>query len=351
MGKHIAKKIKKQTKALTFILVIGIVVPLYYVLYAIFNDKPVPQNSTWWGETIITFCLTLVLASSLYLSSGAIARQLEKVLPWREEARKRFVAEFFLISITAIAISGLIGFLFYYYFTYCEDPGPIIFDIIIKSWVINTIATAIYEGVFFLNQWKAALVNAEKLKKENLQSQFDSLKNQVNPHFLFNSLNTLATIIPEDPEQAVKFVQKLSSVYRYLLQYKDNETVDLQTELDCIHAYFFLQKIRFGENLQVNIDVPHKYQNRQIPPLTLQILVENAIKHNIVSQHKPLTVHIYIDDAGMLVTRNTLQKKKSVESSTKIGLQNLMNRFTYIFDQGIDIFETDTDFIVKVPLG
>jgi two-component system, LytTR family, sensor kinase len=345
------KKLKKQKKAVAFVLVIGVVIPLYYILYAILNDQPVPENSTWWIETIVTFCLTVVLSTSLYITSTAIARKLEKILPWREEARKRFITEFLLVSISTIIISGFIGFLFYYVYTDCKDPIPLIFDIIIKSLVINTIATAIYEGVFFLNQWKAALVNAEKLKQENLQSQFDSLKNQVNPHFLFNSLNTLATIIPEDPEQAVKFVQKLSSVYRYLLQYKDNETVDLQTELDCINAYFFLQKIRFGENLHVNIDIPVHQQNRQIPPLSLQILVENAIKHNIISQHKPLTVHIYIDDAGMLVTRNTLQKKKSVESSTKIGLQNLMNRFTYIFGQGIDIFETDTDFIVKVPLG
>lgn len=349
--KRAGEEIKKQKKALTFILAIGIIVPIYYIIYSILNNKPVPENSTWWGETLVTFFLSVVLAATLYTSSTAIARRLEKIYPWQEKPKPRFISEFILTSLSSIIISSFIGYLFYFYYADCKNPAPLIFDIIIKSWVINTIATAIYEGVFLQRQWRTALINAEKLKQENLQSQFAALKNQVNPHFLFNSLNTLATIIPENSDQAVEFVEKLSSVYRYLLQYKDDETVDLKTELDCIDAYFFLQKIRFGDNLHVHINVPAQYNNKQIPPLSLQILVENAIKHNIISSLKPLFIDIYIDDTGMLVTKNKLQKKKSVESSTKIGLQNLINRYHYIFNKSIDIFETTDDFIVKLPLG
>lgn len=345
------KKLTPKTKAILFVTVIGFLVPLYVILESIFHETPLAPGTTWWGQTIITFGFTVILSAVLYITSTAIARLLEKRLPWREHPRIRFFKEILFTTISTIIISASFGYCFAHYITECDNPNKMIFDIVIKSWVINTITTAIYEGVFLFGQWKAALVNAEKLKKESLQSQFDSLKNQVNPHFLFNSLNTLATIIPENPSQAVEFVQKLSSVYRYVLQYKDHETVTLKTELDCIHAYFFLQKIRFGDNLSVEINISEPDQRRQIPPLTLQILVENAIKHNIVSSQKPLRVDIYVDDMGLLVTKNNLQKKKSVESSTKIGLQNLMNRFIYIFDKEIDIFETPTDFVVKVPLG
>lgn len=349
--KRASEEIKKQKKALTFILAIGIIVPVYYIIYSILNNKPVPEDSTWWAETIVTFFLSVVLATTLYATSTAIARRLEKLYPWQEKPKPRLIAEFVLTSLSSIILSSFIGYLFYTFYADCENPAPLIFDIVIKSWVINTIATAIYEGVFLQRQWRTALINAEKLKQENLQSQFAALKNQVNPHFLFNSLNTLATIIPENSDQAVEFVEKLSSVYRYLLQYKDDETVDLKTEIDCIEAYFFLQKIRFGNNLHVHINIAPAHYGKQIPPLTLQILVENAIKHNIISSQKPLFIDIYVDENGMLATQNNLQKKKSVESSTKIGLQNLINRYNYIFGKPIEIFETPQHFIVKVPLA
>jgi two-component system LytT family sensor kinase len=349
------RKTKDKTRnskiaSLVVILIIAVLVPSYYVLDAIFTRGQNPSLA-WWKEFLNSVIFTAIMSAVLYSSSTQITKLLEKYLPWQQFGRRRFFVELILIAVTTIVLSSIVGHIWFNYVEECENPSSIVFKVVVISVVIAIITTAIYEAIYLFGQWNVALINTEKLKKENLQSQFDSLKNQVNPHFLFNSLNTLATIIPEDPDQAVQFVQKLSSVYRYLLQYKDNETVDLKTELDCIDAYFFLQQIRFGANLRVHVDVPEAYHTKQIPPLTLQILVENAIKHNIISQQKPLTVDIYIDDAQMLVTRNNLQKKKSVESSTKIGLQNLMNRFEYIYGQGIDIFETETDFLVKIPLG
>ncbi len=341
---------RNSSKAsLLVILIIAVVVPLHYILDAYFAQGKDPSLE-WLGEFLNSFVFTAIISTVLYTAITNITKLLEKVLPWQKYGRRRFFTELIVVAVATIVLSTTVAHIWFKYVEDCEDPTPIVFKVAVISLIVTTIVTAIYEAVYLFGQWNVALVNTEKLKKENLQSQFDSLKNQVNPHFLFNSLNTLATIIPEDPDQAVQFVQKLSSVYRYLLQYKDNETVDLKTELDCIDAYFFLQQIRFGDNLHVHVNIPPSHYTKQIPPLTLQILVENSIKHNIISLQKPLTVEIYVDDAQMLVTRNNLQKKKSVESSTKIGLQNLMNRFEYIYGQGIDIFETDTDFIVKVPL-
>lgn len=348
------KKIKVTKGYIGIILAIGILIPTYYLVRRFFTSEIAMQGEGNLPEELFsTFVFSALMAMVLYSASTVISNFLEKKLPWREHGAKRFIVQLTIIIVTTILLSSVVTYLYFYFVMQCTetDIKKFVFDVIIIALIVNVIVNAISEAIFLFKQWKAALFNAEKLKQENLQSQFAALKNQVNPHFLFNSLNTLATIIPENSNQAVEFVQKLSSVYRYLLQYKDDETVELKTELDCIDAYFFLQKIRFGDNLQVAINIASIYKSKQIPPLTLQILVENAIKHNIISKLKPLRVDIYIDDAGMLVTKNNLQKKKSVESSTHIGLQNLINRFGYLFNKTVDIIETEEEFIVKVPLG
>lgn len=347
------KKIRKTKGSIGLVLAIGVLIPMYYLVRGFFTNEMPMQENKMQEQLLTTFVFSILMTVVLSGTSTLISRFLGKKLPWSENGAKRFVIQFLATIVATILLSSAVTYLYFHYVVECskQDIKRFIFDVVIISLIVTVIITAISEAIYLFKQWKAALFNAEKLKQENLQSQFAALKNQVNPHFLFNSLNTLATIIPEDPEQSVEFVQKLSSVYRYLLQYKDDETVDLKTELDCIEAYFFLQKIRFGDNLLVNINVPKQYQSKQIPPLTLQILVENAIKHNIISKLKPLRVDIYVDDAGMLVTKNNLQKKKSVESSTNIGLQNLINRFGYLFSNTIDIIETEEDFLVKVPLG
>ncbi len=348
------KKIRQTKGHIGIVLAIGMLIPTYYLVRSIFVYEEIAGVNDVLHENLLnSFIFSVLMTVVLYTTLTITSKFLEKKIPWRENGIKRFIVQLVITIVATIALSGIVTYCYSYFVLSCcaADTKKFIFDVVIISLIVTTIVTAITEAVFLFKQWKTALFNAEKLKQENLQSQFAALKNQVNPHFLFNSLNTLATIIPENPKQAVQFVQKLSSVYRYLLQYKDDETVDLKTELNCIEAYFFLQKIRFGDNLQVNINVPKKYELKPIPPLTLQILVENAIKHNIISKQKPLKVDIYIDDAGMLVTRNNLQKKNSIESSTKIGLQNLINRFGYIYNKTIDIFETDSEFLVKVPLG
>lgn len=326
---------------------------MYYFVRFYFTNEAPDGNQNLKSGFLDTFVFTVIMASVMYSSSMVISSYLEKTMPWREFGSRRLLAQLIITVFVTIILTSTVTYLYFTYVMDCAEDRirKFVFDVNIISLIITIITNSISEAVFLFKQWKVALLNAEKLKQENLQSQFAALKNQVNPHFLFNSLNTLATIIPENSDQAVEFVEKLSSVYRYLLQYKDDETVDLKTELVCIDAYFFLQKIRFGNNLHVHINVPVQYNTKQIPPLSLQILVENAIKHNVISSLKPLFIDIYVDDVGMLVTKNNLQRKKSVESSTKIGLQNLINRFHYIFNKGIEIYETEDSFMVKLPLG
>lgn len=215
----------------------------------------------------------------------------------------------------------------------------------------SILVISIYEAVYFMKRYMHSAAEAEQLKREMLQSQLETLKNQVNPHFLFNSLNTLVSIIPDDREIAVEFVRKLSKVYRYILEIKDRELILLSEELDFLNAYIFLQKIRFGDNLVIKLDIPEHLLEHQVVPLSLQMLLENALKHNVVSTEKPLHIEIYIGkDDQTLVVRNNLQLKHQVLDSTGTGLKNISNRYHFASGKEVETIVTTSAFIVALPL-
>jgi len=188
------------------------------------------------------------------------------------------------------------------------------------------------------------------LQKENLQSQFDVLKQQVNPHFLFNSLNVLTSLIKLEPDLAEKFSEQLSKVYRYILENKDNELVDLQTELNFLDAYIFLLNIRFVGKLIVNINIPESRRRDLIIPLAMQLLIENAIKHNTMSKSEPLNIDVFIDENNFLNIINNLQERPSQLVSTGVGLKNIQNRYLLLNNSEPKFKKTETHFIAQVPL-
>lgn len=193
-------------------------------------------------------------------------------------------------------------------------------------------------------------LRAERLEKENIQAQFAALKSQVNPHFLFNSLSILSSLVHIDSELSEKFIDQLSRAYRYILEQKDNERVLLKTELEFIEAYRFLLNIRFEDKFDILVDVPNSDQlHYSIAPLTLQLLVENAVKHNRMSTRTPLQIYIYLEEE-YLVVQNNLHPRPQVENSTGVGLQNIITRYALLTDQSVWVGESDGNFIVKVPL-
>ena len=199
-------------------------------------------------------------------------------------------------------------------------------------------------------QLEVVQVRAERLEKENVQAQFAALKSQVNPHFLFNSLSILSSLVHADAELSEKFIDQLSRAYRYILEQKDNERVLLKTEIEFIQAYRFLLNIRFENKFDVVINVPEADQTRyMIAPLTLQLLVENAVKHNRMSAKEPLRVNIYLD-RDYLVVQNTLQLRPQSEKSTGLGLQNIITRYSLLTEQSVWVGESDGNFVVKIPL-
>ncbi|SDL18295.1 sensor histidine kinase [Siphonobacter aquaeclarae] len=200
------------------------------------------------------------------------------------------------------------------------------------------------------NKMQELEVRAERLEKESVKAQFMALKNQVNPHFLFNSLSILSSLVEIDPQLSVQFISRLSKAYRYILEQRDNDSIHLKTELEFIRAYTFLLNIRFDGKLQVHIDVSEEEAGRYfIAPLTLQLLVENAVKHNRMSAGNPLIVTIKTEN-DYLVVSNPIQLRPDAEHSTGVGLQNIINRYGLLTDRPVSAAPEDGCFVIRIPL-
>jgi LytS/YehU family sensor histidine kinase len=233
------------------------------------------------------------------------------------------------------------------------DPVPMqqesAFSANAASIICTLLIMGLYESVFFIGEIRKSVEEKEMLKRESLEAQLDALKTQVNPHFLFNNLNTLSAVIPDNPQQAIDFVQQLSKVYRHILEVKNEQSILLQEELDVLKAYAFLLQTRFGDNLQISIRVPDEKLQQRIVPLSLQLLMENAIKHNIVSAAKPLKIDVYTQN-GTLIVSNNLQKKQQFSESTGIGLENIRNRYRLLGNRQVEVREEASSFMVFIPL-
>lgn len=189
----------------------------------------------------------------------------------------------------------------------------------------------------------------QQLEKENILAQYETLKNQVNPHFLFNSLNALGSLIKKQPLEAYKFTKEFAKIYRVVLELKEHSLIHLSEELDFIRSYIFLQKIRFSENLSIDINIPSQYLDHYLPPFSLQLVIENAIKHNIISEEHPLHIEIYYE-ADRLVVRNNLQIRNNFHGSTGVGSKNMELRYKLISEDEPEFYTDAEYYYVRLPL-
>ncbi|WP_372948543.1 PAS domain S-box protein [Mariniphaga sp.] len=211
----------------------------------------------------------------------------------------------------------------------------------------NTLEQSVAERTKQLTEANTQLL---KVQKENLQSQFEVLKQQVNPHFLFNSLNVLTSLIKIDPDLAESFTERLSKVYRYVLENKEKDLVSLSTELEFLNAYLFLLEIRFMKKLIININIDKSYSDYQILPIAIQLIIENAIKHNTFSKALPLKIEIFVDEQQRLNIINNLNVRETKLVSTGVGLENINRRYALVSDQKPKFIKTTEHFIAKLPL-
>jgi hypothetical protein len=209
--------------------------------------------------------------------------------------------------------------------------------------------SVIFHAFYFYKELQARKVNEQKVIARSATAQFDALKNQLDPHFLFNSLNVLVSLIEENPKAATKFTTSLSKVYRYVLEQRNKELVSVEEELDFARAYVGLLKTRFEDSIEIDIPEKSHIKDAQVVPLSLQLLLENAVKHNIVSDNKPLKLRVY-EEGNQLIVENNLQKKQVASSGSGVGLQNIASRYQLLTDRKISIAEDDTHFKVQIPI-
>lgn len=233
------------------------------------------------------------------------------------------------------------------------------FGLLILSAMCVLIIATLYEGITYFGKWKDALTETEQLEKLSLETQFQSLQNQLNPHFLFNSLNVLSSLIAENPRRAEDFVDELSNVYRYLLRSNERELVGVADELRFIRSFFHLLETRHDAGISLKIEVTPEVFDKKLPTLALQILVENAVKHNVISPGSPLNIEIFSQSTPSpngecndcrIVVRNNLQRKSALRTSNRVGLENLAQRYELLGQPGFEVRESERDFVVTLPI-
>lgn len=290
------------------------------------------------------FCLCMWVF--LWRGNGLLTEYTDTRISWLEEPMKRFIIGMVTTVMYTAGIIALTMYIFKWVFDF-HFGGNIQPTIIISVGITLLISFFLHAREFFLN-WKKLELDAVKLRNENLTSKYESLKSQLDPHFLFNSLNVLTNLVYSDADKSARFIKQLSEVYRYVLEVRSKELVPLEEELKFVESYLYLQQIRFGDKLKVENNLQNV--NGLIPPLALQILVENSIKHNVISEDDPLTIKMSVSDNHVIVENNLQKKTLLTEASTGIGLDNISKRYEFLSGQKMVIEETATDFIVKLPL-
>lgn len=322
---------------------IGFFITFIFDGFSIFNIS--------WHRLKITTLISVIIGILMWKGNQSMQVILNRKFPWDVNPAKAFRWNITISSIYNTTAVFTIYTLFCIYFSRGEfDFVKQAENIIVNSIIISFISFFIWTIMFlrrFFEGFKEQIIKEEQYKRDITIYQYEMLKNQVNPHFLFNSLNVLTSLVESDPDAATKFIRKLAEVYRYVLDVKDKELVPLSEELRLTEAYVYMQKNRFGENLVVNNSV--NPDSKKIVPLALQMLIENAIKHNVVSSDKPLTIDIF-EGNGYLVCANTLQKKSTLPDSNTIGLNNIRERYAFLSQQPMEFGEKDGKFVVKLPL-
>ena len=272
----------------------------------------------------------------------------------RKEITKNLAIRYAFFYLVCFFISFVVFIVFMYvlYWVHGWDLSQVFSNFIhreFKGW-FKAVNFGLMVGAFFfvIAIWQEALAQAQKLREERLTFKYETLRNQVNPHFLFNSLNTLSSLVRTNADLAEKFIQKLSSIYRYVLENREVDLIDLTLELDFVKDYFYLQQIRDDDKIEMSVDIrePERYR---ILPMSVQLLVENALKHNSATREKPLYISIFLEKDAIIV-KNNLQNKLTIEPSSKIGLKNLAERVKFTTRKELQVTETAVEFKVSLPL-
>lgn len=293
----------------------------------------------------------VVIALLLWLGNRQLTVRLDRLLPWSRYGNWRFFIHLILgLAYLLLLVNGI----YYGIKTFLTDSPPSQEQfIVMNAWgaAIFIPIFSLYFSLHFLRHWRESELAVEKVQKEKIRSQLDSLKNHLDPHFLFNNLNILSSLIDKDKNVSKTFIEKFAEVYRTLLRTKSDDLIALRDELEFIQSYMYLIRMRFEDHIVFIDSLANSSKSRMLPPLTLQMLIENAIKHNIISEKLPLKIELLDGADNYLIVRNSLHPKmKDQEETNGSGLLNIQNRYSHFTDLPVRIEKTETHFEVCIPL-
>jgi len=335
---------KSKKWILIWIIFIIVIPPIVGYLFQ--GPKIFSSVSYYFTYTSIGYAYGIVFASG----NSLIGKYFEK-LDWAKNPKRINLITFMVFMGYGITMGIMIPYTIDR-FLWGMSGKEVFYDVSAKAFmttVISLIVFYFYNTTLISNNWIKSIEKNEELKRENLLAKYEALKNQVNPHFLFNSLNTLSGIVEQKPDLATDYIKKLSDIYRYVLEQSDKEIVSIHDEMKFVEDYIFLSKMRFGKGLIFNSRLT-KNQNFQVAPLGIQMLVENAIKHNIISDDMPLKIEMESEN-GFIIVENNLQKKNTINPGKEpLGLENIKKRYSYLSNVPVEIIESESEFVVKLPI-
>ncbi len=337
------------TSLLKLLIGLAIAVQLIVISYNHFSGYYVLDGSMHFFTRLLRgFLLSLLAAFLIAYPDLFVIQYMNKIAPWSKNALKRIPIQLSFTVLIAVVISILITSFANWVNAYTEDLAGVYRSNIFIYAVVNVVVVAVLEAWVFFIESDRATQKAEHLQEELSQIKFEVLKSQINPHFMFNSLNVLSGLIDTDTKKAQLFIDEFSQIYRYVLEAIEKKVTPLSKELEFMRSYLFLQQMRYGDTLSYSVDIPSEHLKLFLPPLSLQVLLENAIKHNIVNEAKPLRIDVFCEGSFLLV-KNNLQPKISGHS-TGLGLKNLVKRYALICEIE-PTFRLEKDFYVaKIPL-
>jgi two-component system LytT family sensor kinase len=326
--------------------VIGWIIPLIFLLKAVLDHQKVIVNNFLFGfvfSFIVTFCI--------YFFNTRIVKKIQSLEEFFNSPVKRILIELLITISTSGIVMTLVYMVFLHFSDYrIPDNMTPLFDNIIIAVIVNVIVVALIEVIFFVEKWKNSLIESEQLKRKNIEIQYAALTSQINPHFLFNCLNILSSLIQSDPGKAILFTREFSKIYRYVLDSRDKLIVTLSEEINFLNSFLYLQKIRFDKGLVTEMALDAECLELYLPPLSLQLLVENAIKHNEISEENPLFLKVTGKQEQLTVTNNYRPVIKPGNEGGGLGLKNLIERYSH-FTNTKPVFMVENNmYIAIIPL-
>lgn len=347
------KRVLFTVLAFVSLYLVSYIIDPYSPHWKFFFDRPVVKIIRDWG-------ITLVFSFLISEASIFIHNQLNQSLSWMERPGKRLIAETSL-NLLFVLISNLVITLYFLYFTKCCQLSPVelgislekargIFQWVAVSAMIAIIIMGINIGDYLIKNWKNEVLRAAELNQVAMEAELQSLKLQIDPHFVFNNLSVLSELILENQQLGYEYAENFSKIYRYMLVNSKKNTILLEDELKFLDSYMFLIEQRLGKGVHFSLDVDNESRQLSMPPLTLQLLVENALKHNRTNKKEPLDVRIYTNAEQELVVENTLLPIEKPLDSSGIGIKNIIRRYNLLSAKEPKIVKSTTSFKVSIPL-